>query len=344
MRSGLRLAVLMATLFASGVAPAQAQQVLDQQQITATAFAVVAQEQSRAQTFTAGRTGTLDRVDLFLYRGPDTVQPLTLEIRNTVGGMPGSTVLASATLMPADVPNGPGAAAFVAITFTPGAPVVAGTQYAIVLYSTATTSASGSASYHWGRAGNLRPLPPAPPDGYPEGTAFSSPTTPPSEWIDLFLADQAFITYVVPGDAVEIPRADCRQPTAGTASSDSPSLTEGNDAFDGRGGNDRLIGRGGHDCLLGGAGSDTLSGDAGNDTLSGATGNDNLLGGDGDDDITGGSGSDDISGGAGNDVIDVFDSAGSDDVSCGAGRDTVYADAGDDIAGDCENVVRRERP
>lgn len=144
--------------------------------------------------------------------------------------------------------------------------------------------------------------------------------------------------------AAQAQSADCSQPVAGTASGDFRWLTEGNDAFDGREGNDYLNGRGGHDCLIGGAGSDTLSGGAGSDTLSGGTGNDNLLGDDGNDDITGGSGSDDVTAGAGNDVIDVFDGSSGDDVSCGTGTDTVSADPGDDIASDCETVVRGPRP
>ena len=145
-------------------------------------------------------------------------------------------------------------------------------------------------------------------------------------------------------DTPEVPTANCAHPIAGTAGSDSPLLTEGDDAYDGLGGNDNLLGRGGHDCLRGSAGNDNLSGAAGNDALSGGTGSDNLTGGDGADDLTGGAGTDNVSGGTGNDVVDVFDSAARDNVSCGSGNDTVYADPIDLVASDCEHTIRAARP
>jgi hypothetical protein len=43
-------------------------------------------------------------------------------------------------------------------------------------------------------------------------------------------------------------------------------------------------------------------------------------------------------------VIDVFDGAGGDRVSCGSGFDTVYANTLDEVAPDCERVIRAARP
>jgi Ca2+-binding RTX toxin-like protein len=122
----------------------------------------------------------------------------------------------------------------------------------------------------------------------------------------------------------------------------------------------------GNDLLIGASGAglaSTLTGDDGNDeivvqaprgsgTASGGAGADVIVldtsasatytadGGDGADTIKGGPGTDTVLGGTGNDVIDVSgDDGNADNVSCGAGRDTVYADASDVIAADCERVL-----
>ena len=54
--------------------------------------------QSLAQTFTSGRSGRLDQVDLKLSAGGTPTLPLTVEIRNAAAGSPGGTVLASGSL------------------------------------------------------------------------------------------------------------------------------------------------------------------------------------------------------------------------------------------------------
>jgi len=140
-----------------------------------------------------------------------------------------------------------------------------------------------------------------------------------------------------------VPTANCSSPKLGTVRSDAPSLTEGDDAFDGLDGNDRLWGRGGNDCLLGSGGNDNLLGGGGNDTLAGGAGKDNLLGDDGADDLTGGPGQDNILGGAGDDIVDAFDGA-SDNVSCGSGDDTAHAELADAVSSDCEHVIAAARP
>ena len=108
---------------------------LDQQQPTAGGSGLNAQStQSVAQTFTAGLSGQLDQVDLHLEKLNNPTAPLSVELRNASGGLPGSTVLASQSVPASSVPPSP-AAAFVSINFLAPAPVAAGTQYAIVAYS-----------------------------------------------------------------------------------------------------------------------------------------------------------------------------------------------------------------
>ena len=135
----------------------------------------------RAQTFTPSLTGSLDQVDLFLSnRG--AVQPLTVEIHDVVGGAPGATVLATASLPTASVPAGP---SWVSVTFTTPAELQAGIQYAIVL-STSDPIANG---YAWSCAS---------PGGYTGGDAYDQlPSS--SGWEQTTLggqsADFLFRTY-----------------------------------------------------------------------------------------------------------------------------------------------------
>src|SRR5262249_12701927 len=110
---------------------------------------------------------------------------ITVEIRNTSGvpGLPGTTVLASGTVPGSAVPGTQG---FVPFTLNPPAPVTAGTEYAIVAYT------SGAAQYR------LRPRPAI--DPYAQGANFSSPGSPPTgPWTSNGSGhDLAFKTYVVP--------------------------------------------------------------------------------------------------------------------------------------------------
>lgn len=137
---------------------------------------------SGAQTFTAGLTGSLGRVDLYLSEfGPPTA-PLTVEIRDVSGGQPGSTVLASASVPESSVPTSP-SSGWVEVDFASPAQVVAGTQYAIVAYTTET----GIAAYYWWQSNS---------DTYSGGTFWLSQAVPPSTWSDPVEIDHAFKTYV----------------------------------------------------------------------------------------------------------------------------------------------------
>ena len=119
--------------FAAALIPGAASAVgtLDQQQTTGDPNGVsVNSTVSAAQTFTAGLTGSLDRVDLFIGR-TGTPSTLNVEIRNVDGsGTPGATVLASLSVPASTVPAAP-ATSFTSFDFSTPAQVVAGTKYAI---------------------------------------------------------------------------------------------------------------------------------------------------------------------------------------------------------------------
>jgi hypothetical protein len=156
---------------------------LDQQQPAGGSDVRVDSGESLAQTFTAGLTGPLDRVELLLGfpdSAPDAT--LTVEIRNASGGSPGATVLATGSVAGSAVSS---TDAWVPITFGTAVPVTAGTQYSIVAYS----SVDNTHSYFW--AIDF-------PDPYPAGATFYQTVSPPdSTWTLASLGgDQAFKTYV----------------------------------------------------------------------------------------------------------------------------------------------------
>src|SRR5882757_8143739 len=92
-----------------GVAPSASAGTLDQQQTGFDSFssAGVNSNQSLAQTFTAGITGRLDQADLVLSTFSSPTDPVTIEIRNAAGGLPGNTVLASTTIPISAIPADP---------------------------------------------------------------------------------------------------------------------------------------------------------------------------------------------------------------------------------------------
>src|SRR5262249_59426936 len=82
--------------------------VLDQSQTATSAGATpVDSDMALAQTFTAGITGNLDQVDLFLIGG--SPGDLTVRIEGVSGGSPDDgNVLASVTVPAASLPGSPG--------------------------------------------------------------------------------------------------------------------------------------------------------------------------------------------------------------------------------------------
>ena len=184
------VAVAAAALFLTVAAPASAG-TLDQQQTTADASPGLfgsGPPQSRAQTFTAGITGKLDQVDLFLNK-IGTTPPVTVEIRTTTSSAPDSaptsTVLATATVPDSAIGT---TNSFVQVTFAAPPSVVAGTLYAIVAYSPGDL---GMVTGWLERNGG---------NPYASGTAFGSsdPLPPGGNWNQEAANDQAFKTYVVP--------------------------------------------------------------------------------------------------------------------------------------------------
>jgi hypothetical protein len=187
----LAVAGCAASLLIPGAALAD---TLDQQQPNSDASAALFATESLAQTFTAGLTGGLDRVELLLAAdssSPDA--PLTVEIRDVSGGSPGTAVLASGVVDQAAVSS---TEVWVPITFATAVPVTAGTKYAIVAYS----SVDNSHRYLWGIAF---------PNPYPAGANFFQTVSPPGPtWTPTALdGDQAFKTYV------DVPAPPAGQPT-----------------------------------------------------------------------------------------------------------------------------------
>jgi hypothetical protein len=136
-----------------------------------------------AQTFTAGVTGSLDKVDLLLARN-GSPGDLTVEIRSVSGGVPSSTVLAAATVTESSV-TPEGFPVWVSVPFVAPAASSAGIQYAIVISAPGVDC--GTVCYQWGTALN---------DPYPAGEALDSVDSG-STWFSPGAGlDRAFQTYV----------------------------------------------------------------------------------------------------------------------------------------------------
>ncbi len=182
-------------MLASGAIAAQAD-TLDQQQTEAiTAQAIDGPSNafplSEAQTFTAGLSGWIDRVQVYLS-GDSNTEDLTVEIRTVnSSGSPTATVLASTSVPAAAISS---TAGWVEADFSSPAPVSSGTHYAIVAY------AGGSDVYGWYSGGG---------DPYVGGEQYSSSASPPSSsWTANTGFDLAFREYVessLPGTATAAP-------------------------------------------------------------------------------------------------------------------------------------------
>ena len=179
-------AALAASFLACLLAPAGALAGgnLDQQQTSVGFLYPINSTTSTAQTFTAGQSGKLDQVDLYLDKVSPPLQ-LNIELRNAVGGSPGTQVLANAILSPSAVPA---SAAFVPVNFPASVPVTAGTQYAIVAY----TGSAIPNGYEWGDQ-NGNP--------YAGGNELLSFSSPPASWTAQTVFDTAFKTYVIPASS-----------------------------------------------------------------------------------------------------------------------------------------------
>jgi hypothetical protein len=170
------------------VAPgaAKAQGTLDQSQTDGQGGPlVVSAGTDVAQTFTAGRSGNLVRVDLLLQLTPGTLPgaPLFVEIFSVSNGEPGGDLLAASAIVPPAVPISPDWRTFV---FTRPAPSNAGTQYAIVASAPGVPPGQG---YRWFFGAG---------DPYAGGEALFATLIPfRGPWLPIG-GDMAFRTYVEP--------------------------------------------------------------------------------------------------------------------------------------------------
>ncbi|HEY1238474.1 MAG TPA: choice-of-anchor R domain-containing protein [Solirubrobacterales bacterium] len=181
---GALLATLIVALAAGSLAPGALAGTLDQQQTVSSSVFFTDADSSSAQTFTAGLSGGLDQVDLYLDRQGVPNAPLSVEIRDAPGG-PGSAILAGQSVPVSSVPAGdPG---FLSIRFAAPAPVAAGTQYAIVAHR--LSAPMTATTYDWWGS-NANP--------YAGGAEFFTPGPPSGPWTAFPGHDAAFKTYVVP--------------------------------------------------------------------------------------------------------------------------------------------------
>ena len=102
------LAAAVSAAFLLGAAASASAGTLDQQQTNTSGSGLDAEStQTIAQTFTAGLSGKLDQVDLHLGKLNGPTAPLSIELRDVSGGLPGSTILASQSVPQPSVPASP---------------------------------------------------------------------------------------------------------------------------------------------------------------------------------------------------------------------------------------------
>ncbi len=192
----LIVAFAVSAVLLLGVAAPASAGTLDQQQTSFDFDGGVGSSQSLAQTFTAGITGRLDQADLLLDKFFDPTQPLMVEVRNLTGTQPVDAVLASTSIPSSAVGASP---AFVSATFGTPATVTAGTQYALVAWTTDTTGV-----YGWSLQQTTNP--------YQGGAGLNSQASPPNtEWNGPVGDDQAFKTYVVPSPSPPPVKKKCKK-------------------------------------------------------------------------------------------------------------------------------------
>ena len=187
------LVMLLAGLAVAFASPARGG-TLDQSQIDVDDDAESRITSFSGQTFTAGLSGGIDRVDVYVRRNPacSGVNGLSVEIAS--GTVPGQGALARAVVPAASVPTSFG---WVSARFpNRAAPVGAGGKYSLRFQaqvvspsycqtSSGSLSSASEFSFSWGRTSG---------DSYPGGSRFVCGFGCAS--VD---GDYAFTTYVVPG-------------------------------------------------------------------------------------------------------------------------------------------------
>jgi hypothetical protein len=180
--------IAVMVLLAGGVALAASQ--LDQEQTNASTSIGMDANYPMAQTFTAGVSGSLDKVSVHAYRAGTLEAGGMLVSIQTLdeSGLPSGTVLGSGSAPITDFgTTSPGN--WVDIGLTQPATVSAGKKYALVT-STASASPTGASFYGWGVAFN---------DPYSGGDAYDRNSGQWAVRTDAGVPmDFAFKTFVVP--------------------------------------------------------------------------------------------------------------------------------------------------
>lgn len=173
-------AALLAGSITISASPVAAASAVDQFYVATGTVEFVHDVITGVQTFTAGRTGILNRIDLSLGR-LDTAGTLTFRVETAPAGVPSGTVLASASVATAAVPDD-GDLHDVSVALAPFL-VTVGQQYAIVL---AAPKASPDTAWLWPTDAR---------NGYPGGTALEGDTKA-GTWANHPTDDRTFATWV----------------------------------------------------------------------------------------------------------------------------------------------------
>jgi hypothetical protein len=193
-----------------GPGTAMAAGTLDQQVITGPndGFAP-SSNYTPAQVFTAGITGQLDQVDLYLNAGflGSPSGDLTVQIWTVSGGQPSAHVAGASATVKAGTVN---TSTWVQVPIS--APSVAGTQYAIVLSTTTSTGDCPDSCWNWLADKN---------DPYAGGGSFYSASG--GAWVAQ-ARDQMFKTYVEPMVNVQVYLAGVGDGAFGSVTSSPGSI------------------------------------------------------------------------------------------------------------------------
>jgi Ca2+-binding RTX toxin-like protein len=258
----------------------------------------------QTQTFTAGRNGALDRVEVKGFRavtsGSANFVITAVDANDAItGGVLGS---GSADVSALPLPGGDlNAGAWLSVAISPPVQVQAGMRYALV------RTTSSPFPFIWSLSvGNTYPGGAGSPNdvGQPYDYLFRTYVLTPDSGPPTCFGQTATI-FVEDGVVVGGPgNGKPYQGTlTGTTGDDVIVGTDADDTIRGGNGNDLICGVAGNDALSGGAGVDHIDGGLGNDRISGDNGDDVLFGGPGVDQLAGGNGIDTLTGGGGADVL-----------------------------------------
>ena len=179
----IRVSAIAVAVAIGVMSPAQAASTLDQDIAFSTSDCntEVYSGAGIGQTFTAGLSGPLTSVEVFLVdvdERPGTEPGLTVALASTSSGLPVGVALAASTIPDSDVPSVPGV---VTVTFSSPATVTAGEQYAILITTSETYN-----NYKWCGDGA---------DTYSGGTGLDDAAAG-RNWRQLAYKDMSLRTYV----------------------------------------------------------------------------------------------------------------------------------------------------